>query len=144
MFNQSPDDRLSSWSQFRQELEASDDPLMDVIEFWNEAPFIPYNKEIDTFNQFAWPTPWEIIVRNKYDDFTKSLMMAWTLKLTERYKDSKVEIKTYIDNTQTVQYNCIVIDEDQVLNYKDNEVVNYQNLPPSFRLENMLEVNRPR
>lgn len=144
MFNQSPDDRLSLWSQFRQELEASDDPLTDVIEFWNEAPFIPYNKEIDPFNQFAWPTPWEIIVRNKYDDFTKSLMMAWTLKLTERYKDSKVEIKTYIDNTQTVQYNCIVIDEDKVLNYKDNEVVNYQNLPPSFRLENMLEVNRPR
>ena len=144
MFNQSPDERLSSWSQFRQGLDASEDPLKEVIEFWNEAPFIPYNKEIDPFNQFSWPTPWEIIVRNKYDDFTKSLMMAWTLKLTERYKDSKIEIKTYIDNTQTVQYNCIVIDEDKVLNYKDNEVVNYQNLPPSFRLENMLEVNRPR
>jgi hypothetical protein len=144
MFNQSLDKRLSSWSQFRKDLETSEQPLTDVSFFWKDAPFIPYNREIDPYNQRSWPTPWEIISTNKYDDYTNSIMIAWTIKLPERFKNSRVEIRTYIDSVRNLPYNCVVVDEQFVVNYLDNEVVNYQNLPPSFRLENLVELNRPR
>ena len=35
------------------------------------------------------------LTHNQYDDFTKSLMIAWSLKLTNRYKQSKIENEKY-------------------------------------------------
>ena len=144
MFNLSPDDRISKWSQFRKELENSTDPFLDTALFWSNAPFVPYNKEIDPFYPRSWPTPWEIIIENKYDDFTKSLMMAWTLKLTDKFKDSKIEIKTLVDRDKNLYYNVVLVNEMLVLNYRDREVVSADSLPNSLSMENLIEVDRPR
>jgi hypothetical protein len=144
MFDLDPDSRISAWSQFRKELELSNDPFEKVIEFWRNAPFVPYNKNVDPYNQYAWPTPWEIIVENYYDDFTKSLMMAWTLKLSDKFKDTLIEIKTYADDAKNRVYNLVVIDDKIVINYNDNLSIDMQELPDSIRLENLIQVKRPR
>jgi hypothetical protein len=144
MFDLSPDERLSVWSEFRQSLNLSEKPLDDLISFWFNAPFVPYNRNVDPFNQYSWPTPWDIIVENKYDDFTKALMMAWTLKLTGKFKDSKIEIKTYTDTAGKKQYNLVFIDDRDVINYYDNAPISASDVPTSFRLENLVEVSRPR
>ena len=144
MFDLDPDDRISAWSHFRSSLNDSPNPLNDVIEFWQDAPFVPYNRNVDPFNRYAWPTPWDIIVDNHYDDFTKSLMMAWTLKLTDKFKDSKIEIKTYTDSEKNKVYNLVVVDDSDVINYNDNSLIDAQELPDSIRLENLIEVDRPR
>lgn len=144
MFDQSLDERLSLWSEFRKQLDQSDNPLEDLIAFWKEAPFVPYNKKMDPFNPKRWPTPWDIIVDNKYDDFTKALMMAWTLKLTNTFKDSKIEIKICTDTKKQIQYNLVCVDEKYVVNYYDNEVLTIEHVPESFRTENVIEVQRPR
>ena len=141
MFNLPADERLSAWSQLRQSLETSETPFDDVNEFWSSAPFIPYNRNVDPFNQHAWPTPWDIIVENRYDDFTKALMIANSFKLTNRFKNSNIVIQTMVDSSQNKSYNIVIIDEEMVLNYIDNKVVNYQNLPVSFLLENLIELN---
>jgi hypothetical protein len=144
MFTLSPDERLTAWSKHRQDLDTSKSPLTDLIEFWNQSPYVPYNRQVDPYHQRSWPTPWEIIVENKYDDFTKALMMSWTLKLTTRFKDSKIEIKTYVDTEGKRQYNLVLVDEENVINYDDNGLVNAEDIPDSFRLENLVEVTRPR
>ena len=144
MFNLSVDERLSSWALHRAQLEICADPYTETWEFWKPAPFIPYNNKIDPHYQSSWPSPWEIIVENKYDDFTKALMMSWTLKLTTRFKDSKIEIKTYVDTEGKRQYNLVLVDEENVINYDDNGLVNAEDIPDSFRLENLVEVTRPR
>ena len=144
MFNLPADDRLSAWAQLKQNLETSSTPFEDVVKFWSNAPFIPYNKNVDPFNQRGWPTPWDIIVENRYDDFTKALMMANSVKLTNRFKDSNISIETRVDNSQNKSYNIVIINKESVLNYIDNEVVNYQNLPVSFLLENLIEFNGPK
>lgn len=144
MFSKSPDERLSIWSDFRKELETSSDPLNDLISFWKDCPFIPYNRKVDPFNQYNWPTPWEIIVENRYDDFTKALMMSWTLKLTDRFKTSRIEIKTYTDRQKPRGYNLVFVNDDQVVNYNDNFVVDSISLPEHLILENVLEIQRPR
>jgi len=144
MFNLPADDRLSAWAQLKQNLETSSTPFEDVVKFWTDAPFIPYNKNVDPFNRHAWPTPWDIIVENRYDDFTRALMMANSVKLTKRFKDSNISIETRVDNSQNKSYNIVIVNEEQVLNYIDNEVVIYQNLPASFLLENLIELNSPK
>lgn len=144
MFNQPVDDRLTEWANHRRKLEEAEDPLQAVWDFWHPAPFIPHNRSIDPYYQQSWPSPWEIIADNKYDDFTKALMIGWTLKLTKKFKDSKIELRTLVDNARTREYNLLYIDDNWVLNYSDNGPIPIEDVAGSFRLENLVEVSTPR
>lgn len=144
MFEKNVDDRLSSWAQFRNNLETAADPFNDVWHFWKDAPFIPYNNAVDPYFQFGWPTPWDIIVHNKYDDFTKALMIGWTLKLTKRFENNRIEIRTLVDKESLVSYNIICIDNEWVINYNDNGPTLMKNIPDGFNLENLVELTRLR
>jgi hypothetical protein len=144
MFKESVDDRLSSWAQHRVNIETSSNPLEDVWNFWKDAPYIPYNNKVDPYHSRSWPTPWEIIIENKYDDFTKAIMIGKTLKFTQRFKDSAIQIRTYVDNSRNIMYNVVMIDELWVINYNDNGPVPVKDLPASFSLENLVELETAR
>lgn len=144
MFKLPIDDRLSSWADHRAHLDTSDSALMDTWQLWNSAPFIPYNNKIDPYHRQSWPSPWEIIVENKYDDFTKAVMIAWTLKLTNKFKESKIEIKTFIDKQQSKQYNVVCVNDQWVINYNDLGPVRLEDMSDSLLLENIIEFNLPR
>jgi hypothetical protein len=144
MFNQPVNNRLTEWIDHRKQLDEVEDPLQEVWDFWHLAPFTPHNRNIDPYYQKSWPSPWEIIEENKYDDFTKALMIGWTLKLTKKFKNSKIELKTFVDQSKTREYNLIYVDEQWVINYNDNGPINVGNVPESFRLENLVEVSAPR
>ena len=144
MFNLSVDERLSEWANHRRQLDEAENPLQEVWDFWHQSPFTPHSKNIDPYYQQSWPSPWQIIVDNIYDDFTKTLMIGWTLKLTKKYQNSKIELRTFVDSTQTRQYNLLYIDDTWVINYSDNGPVPLPDVPESFRLENLIEVSTPR
>ena len=71
MFNKRYEDRLLEWQSFRnQTLSNSSDILADVIEFYQKAPTV--NIHTDPYNQDTWPTPWELLLENKYCKFCKN------------------------------------------------------------------------
>ena len=144
MFKLDVDDRLSSWADLRAQLETCEDPFQTVTDFWYGAPYVPYNNQIDPFHQKAWPTPWEIILHNKYDDFTKALMMAYSIKFTQRFNNSVVELRTYIDKVKNAYYNIVCVDDLWAINYYDNAVIPVNLLPDSFLVENLIEVRAQR
>lgn len=144
MFNKSVNDRLSTWINFRHQLDIAQNPLQEVWDFWHTSPFIPYNKNIDPYNKKSWPSPWEIIAENKYDDFTRSLMIAWTLKLTEKFKQSKIEIKTLVDKNRNRQYNLVFVDDTWIINFEDDGPIPAEENFSSFKLENLIEIEIPR
>jgi hypothetical protein len=144
MFRQSPDERLSTWKEFRNGLEESSTPFLDVINFWAPAPYIPYNHNVDPYNQHSWPTPWEILLHNKYDDFTKALMMAYSLKYTDKFGNSDIQVKTLVDNAQKSVYNIVSVDDMWVLNFQETTLVEASNIPEEFRLENLVVIERPK
>ena len=144
MFNQPVDSRLTEWANHRRKLDEVNDPLQEVWDFWHLAPFTPHNRNVDPYYQQSWPSPWEIIEENKYDDFTKALMIGWTLKLTKKYQSSKIELRTLVDSARTRQYNLLYIDDNWVINYSDNGPIPTPEVPDSFRLENLIEVSAPR
>jgi len=144
MFDRSIDDRLSAWMWLRSQVNDAPDPLLEVWDFWKRAPFVPYNNKIDPYHQRSWPTPWDIIVENRYDDFTKALMIGWTLKLSDRYQNSKIEIKTLVDNARTRQYNIVCIDDEWMINFSDDGPETMEKFPHLFLLENLIELQKPR
>jgi len=140
MFKLNHDDKISSWAEHRSQLETCDDPFQTVIDFWRDAPFVPYNRNIDPFDSDNWPTPWEIIVDNQYDDFTKSLMIAYSLKFTQRFSNSAIDVRIAIDKIKNIYYNIVCVDNKWAVNYNDNISILIANLPESFSIENIIEV----
>jgi hypothetical protein len=141
MFKLPPDDRISSWANLRAQIETCDDPFQTVIDFWRDTPYVPYNRSVDQYNPKSWPTPWEIIDENQYDDFTKALMIGYTIKFTNRFKNSVIIVRTLIDKDKKTCYNVVSIDEEWVLNFKDNEPMLFKNIPDSFSVENIIELS---
>ena len=144
MFEQDTDGRLSAWSGVRKQIDSSKDPLQVVIDFWSDVPFTPHNHIIDPYYQDSWPTPWELIVHNRYDDFTKAVMIGYTLLLTEKYRKSAIQIKTLVDISNTKLYNVVCVDNLWALNFSDTSAVAMDIIPSSFRLENLIDLVRPR
>jgi hypothetical protein len=140
MFDLPIEERLSAWVKLRNQIETDQDPFKLVSEFWYPAPFIPYNKLINPYNKKSWPTPWEIIVENQYDDFTKALMMAYSLKFTKKFNDNLIDIRICLDNSKNVYYNIVCIDDKIAINYKDFDAVPWESIRESFLVENLIEV----
>ena len=144
MFDLDVDDRLSAWSDLRKHINDCNDPLQEVVDFWSQTPFVPHNHKIDPFYQASWPTPWEMVVENRYDDFTKAVMIGYTLLLTEKFKSSEIQIKTLVDTQFKRHYNVVYVDDTWVLNYDDSKVLKVSNVPSLYSLENLVELKRPR
>ncbi len=144
MQQQIVEDRITSWAEFRHGLEQSNQPLDDIAIFWSDIKTIPFNKSVDPYNQFSWPSPWQIIADNVYDDLTLALMIGYTIKLTNKFKNSTVEIRSLVDSNRKRLYNLIYVDNEYVLNYEKSQVVSASDIPDSFLLENLVELARPR
>jgi hypothetical protein len=144
MFDLDVDDRLSVWADFRKSINTSSDPLQDVAHFWESTPFTAHNHQIDPYYQASWPSPWEIIVENRYDDFTKAVMIGYTLLFTDRFKDSDIQIKTLVDTEGKRLYNIVYVDDTWALNYDDSKVMLANNIPSLYRLENLVVLEHTR
>jgi len=144
MFNLNSDARLSEWSNLRRQLETSDDPLQTVIDFWAKVTYSPSKPVLDPYYTGSWPTPWEIIFNNRYDDFSKAVMIGYTLLLSERFKNSSIQVRTMVDKDKKQLYNAVYVDNEWVLNFKDSEAIRLDCVPSSCILENLIELSWPR
>ena len=132
MFQNSYDKQFSIWKKFRNSIDKSQNPLEDTIKFWAMAPLV--NKHLDVYRIDTWPDPWQIIKDGKYNDFTINLMIGHTLKLSERFNESQIEIRTYLDMDSKIVYNTCYID-NKVLNYPYGEVTSEEDIPNNIVLQ---------
>ena len=78
MFDLPYEDRLRAWRNFRNYLEESRKPIQDTINFVNQAPV--GKLEFNVWNQQEWPQPWELVERNQFSEFSKILLICYTLQ----------------------------------------------------------------
>lgn len=128
MFNKNYEQRLELWSEFRDSLEDSDDPFRAVIDFYKQAPYVSIHT--DPWTREAWPTPWELLFENQYDDFCCVLGWCYSLQLTDRFKGSNFEI--HIITNEETSYQYLLFVDDYVLGYTDNEATHRENLPSNL------------
>jgi len=97
IFELRPEERISAWRQFRQNIQylERDNMLHEVAKLWAKAPIVNYYLEPDHTDQ--WPDPWMLITENMYCDIAISLGAFYTLFLTERFDKRDLEVVIYKD-----------------------------------------------
>lgn len=132
MFNQTYEERLQQWSNFRESLELSSDPLQDVIDQYKFVPTVSIHT--DPWSQDMWPNPWELIQENQYCDFCIVLGQCYSLQLTDRFSGSDFEIHIGIDNSKSADYYLLQIN-DRVIGYDKNTHVHKSDLPKTLQIQ---------
>jgi hypothetical protein len=119
-------ERLAAWKQFRDNLEGSETPFLDVAELWSRAPFVsPY---LNPNNSTEWPDPWHLVLDLRLDDLAIALGMLYTIKLTQRFIDTPCEIHMSMSpNNKEANY-FLVVDNKYVLNKEYKNVVGIDEL----------------
>lgn len=116
MFDLHGNERLTKWKQFRDSIELSNSPFEDVANFWSHAPFVsPY---LTPSNPESWPDPWQLIAVGRFDELAIVIGMLYTIKLTQRFIDSKCEIHTTILSKEKEPIYMLIIDNQQVINFE--------------------------
>lgn len=140
MFDQSFEDRLAAWKNFRDNIDESDDPLQSVIDFFSDAPLV--NIAADPYDQSSWPTPWELIQENIYCKFVKTLAICYTLQLTKLFFDSEFVIKILKDKERKTTEYVLIIDNHAIIGLEDyhNTYTSIENIPTSARSEIMFDM----
>jgi len=122
--------RLASWRDFRLTLETAEDPLQDCIDFWHSVPEVSF--QADPYEQSTWPDPWQMIEENIYCAFVKILAICYTLQLTDRFTQAKIEIHiTHNTEESTTQYLLLV--DDRVIGFKGDTHVARSEIPKSLK-----------
>lgn len=131
MFEKRFEERLSIWKSFRDSLEASIDPLNDVVDFYRATPLV--SMAADPYTPSTWPDPWELLEENNYCSFVKILAICYTLQLTDRFSRSECVIHiTHDDENSTTLYLLYV--DDRVIGYPgDATHVHRDELPSTIR-----------
>lgn len=113
MFDLYDNDRLIKWKQFRDSVETSQTPLEDVVHLWSRAPFVsPY---LNPLTPDLWPDPWHLVLDSKLDELAITLGMLYTLKLTQRFIESRFEI--HMSTSKENRYNqYFLVVDNHVLN----------------------------
>ena len=129
MFDLPYEDRLRAWRNFRNYLEESRKPIQDTINFVNQAPV--GKLEFNVWNQQEWPQPWELVERNQFSEFSKILLICYTLQLTERFADTKAEIHigSRVENNEML---FSLHFENQVVGYVYDIPVPLEQVPKSI------------
>jgi hypothetical protein len=136
MFQQRPEDRLRSWREFRSAI--SDLPLEQALsltaEFWDGAPFAPYN--LDPDQPSNWPNPWTLIYENVYCDVAKCLGIVYTLLLSKHRMTLDIEIRIYQDPQTKYVYNLAWINQGKyIINMINGEVLNIEQFDKTLQLK---------
>lgn len=135
MFEKRYEQRLESWAKFRESLESSDDPFLDIIKFYRNAPYVSIHT--DPWNRDAWPNPWELIHENQYDDFCRVLGMCYSLQLTDRFKESVFEI--HICTINNLGYLYLLVVDDIIIGLED-EPVSKKEFPSDVRSQEIYQM----
>ncbi len=118
------DDRLKEWKAFRKMIGdlPFDEAVAKTVHLWSYAPFI--NHYLDHSEPKDWPTPWELLSDNNYDDVAKALGMLYTLHLSKHGASHKFKLLKVKASSGLENYNLVSIDDEKyILNYTFDEVI---------------------
>ena len=98
------EDKVKVWKDLREDLETSSKPFYLLSKFIKNLPR-------STRKQNPWDPesvilPWHLIENNSFTEYDIALLSAYTLQLTDRFSDAKVEIHISKDIDKEVNLNA--------------------------------------
>ena len=132
--------RLIDLNNIRSSINEEENPLEILSQIYFYCPRT--KTKTDEYKIDTWLEPWQLIERNEYNEFDLSLLLCYTIMITEQFKDSQILIHNVISkeiesnnrkfsyviefNNQFLNVNDMVImtkelfDKDYVLHYTHN------------------------
>lgn len=128
MFDLPYEKRLIAWREFRNYLETASDPVKDVINWAAQAQSQP--PELYEWSEDFFPDPWELIGESRYSPLYKTLLICYTLQLTDRFSDTRFEIHISTDTEMPMEHLYLLKFNKHVIGY-ENYAIPEEELPPS-------------
>lgn len=121
----SPDERLSSWRDFRKNLnfDDSNQAFHQVLKLWSSAPITA--KMIDPLDQYTWPTVWEILHMGAVCENSTALGIGQTIYYADQTRE--VEFLYVNDRHLEIEKLCALIDQKYLFNLEYTTISNYPN-----------------
>lgn len=119
MFNLPPEERIRAWRTFRLGLKKFDklECLDEVAKFWAQARLS--NQYLSHDLPETWPTAWELVHSNDYDNVGVALGIFYTLYYSEIFDPESIMYNVYRTSNEII--NTVEVD-NHVLNYNINRV----------------------
>jgi len=120
MFNLSVEERLKYWRRYRIGLSPLDteECLDSVVQLWSKAPLV--NQHLASDLPETWPTAWELISDNYYDEVGVALGMFYTLYYSEKFDENSIMYDVYKSTDGII--NTVTLENKYVLNYDFGQV----------------------
>ena len=120
------EDKVKVWRDLRNTLEVHPRPLHKLMSFINTLPVS--SRSSSPFDPKSQIQPWHLLEKPSFTEYEIAQLCAYTLQLTDRFSQSKVEIhiSTNIKNNESMF--LVYLDGCIVLGY-NNEVVDVNQLP---------------
>lgn len=118
----SPPERIRAWRDLRESIKEKtlEEAALDVSLWWWQAPIVQFT--IDYDRPETWPTPWEMMYENEFDNTARAYMMAETLLLAGLVTEYDLEI--VILNCKDLEEikSLVLVEKRIILNYAYNSV----------------------
>jgi hypothetical protein len=130
-WNAIPDEeRLRLWKKLRNELTGLpiEQQLSAIAKFCSAIPCGA--RTLDYYSAENWPTPWEILYHGSFCISSISLLMYYTITVTNSNLANNVELWLVKDNDG--DYLLPVINDQFILNYESGTVSNHSEICDYF------------
>tara|TARA_B100000900_G_scaffold154258_1_gene130982 strand:- start:606 stop:1031 length:426 start_codon:yes stop_codon:yes gene_type:complete len=123
------EDKVKVWKDLRDQLESTPRPFDLLIKFINGLP--RSSRKENPWDPNSVAEPWHLIENSSFTEYEIALLYAYTLQLTDRFSDARVEIHISKDIKEDVNMYLVYLDGSIVLGY-NNEVSTNNSLPQSI------------
>lgn len=131
------EDKVRVWKDLREDLESDPKPFDLLNQFVKSLP--RSSRKQNPWDPESVVLPWHLIENNSFTEYEIALLCAYTLQLTERFSDAKVEIHISKDIKEDVNMYLVYLDGSIVLGYNE-EVSSSNSIPDSIVSQKVIQL----
>lgn len=132
------EDKVKVWRNLRDELETHPHPFERLIQFLGSFPIS--SKKSNAFDPSTQIQPWHLLDKDSFTEYEIAQICAYTLQLTERFSEAKVEIHISKDIETNEDLFLVYLDGSIVLGY-GKEITTVNDLPSTVISQKIYHLN---
>ena len=137
MYDLKFEDKVRVWKDLRETIEVSSKPFDLLSQFIKSLP--RSSRKENPWDPRSVAEPWHLIENSSFTEYEIALLCAYTLQLTDRFSDAKVEIHISKDIKEDVNMYLVYLDGSIVLGYND-EVSTSNSVPQSIVSQKVIQL----
>ena len=129
-------ERLEDWQSIRDVINEAEDPFNILINIFQHCPRTKTDTNI--YKKDTWLNGWQLIEKNEYDLVDISLLVSYTILLTDNFKDHDLKIHTVYtkeDSSNNQKFSYIIEMENSVIDIYSMAKLNKSTFDKNYILQ---------